>query len=159
MRIDEAELARLDALPDSTYLKTSEAAALMRRNTKTLERWRKDGLPPPYRPNIPTQSGRDWSTSPIGYKKAHISQWNRDPSQPMHVYAFDGRCITSPIASLDDDQCAVGTLYDLLTQFKWASTSLMVDAEHLYKQEQKEREVDIQASIAADEKRRLLEGM
>lgn len=158
MRIDAAELARLDALPDSTYLKTSEAAALMNRSTKTLERWRKAGLPPPHRANVPTQSGRDWSTSPIGYKKEHINQWNRDPSQPMHVYAFDGSCITSPIASLDE-QCAVGTLYDLLTQYQWASTSLMIDAQELYKQEQKERELEIQASIAADEKRRLLEAI
>lgn len=155
MKIDDTTREMLSKLPPDFPMTAAQAAALMRISTKTLQRLRNQGLPPPVQGQRPerTEDGR-WSTSPVRYRKADVDAWNRNPIMPsVHLHAYqvaDSRIIADAPAL--DDTAIVGEILELLTEVPWAVTALMIEAQRQFLAEQQAEREAVQQAIAKAER-------
>ncbi|HFK1824873.1 TPA: helix-turn-helix domain-containing protein [Stenotrophomonas maltophilia] len=162
MKIDDTTRAMLSQLPPDFPMTASQAAALMRVSTKTLQRLRNQGLPPPILGERPKRAddGR-WSTSPVRYAKADVDAWCKHPLMPsvhLHAYQMANGRITAEATDLDDNTI-VGGLLALITELPWANTALMIEAEGLLRAEHTADLDAVQQAISYSERQALTEAL
>lgn len=160
-KVDEEQRQALARAPGDLHLNAAQAAVLMQVSTKTLQRLRNQGLPPPIIGERPERTEERWSTTPVRYRKLDVDAWLRHPVMPsvhLHAFKLSNGVIVDHAADLDDST-VVGTIFDLLTELEWASTELMVQAQQSLFDEQAEQREQVQEHIARREKKGIIDAL
>lgn len=153
-KVDEQQRQALAQAPGDLHLSAAQAAVLMQVSTKTLQRLRNQGLPPPTIGERPPRTDERWSTTPVRYRKSDVDAWLQHPVMPsVHLHAFQvaNGVIVDHATKLDDNTVVEG-IFDLLTEWEWGSTELMVQAQQeLYDEQQQQKDL-VQERIATRER-------
>lgn len=160
-RVDEQQRQALAQAPGDLHLTAAQAAVLMQVSTKTLQRLRNQGMPPPTIGERPARTDERWSTTPVRYRKSDVDAWLQQPVMPsVHFHAFQvANGIIVAHANQLDDNTVVDGIYDLLAEWEWGSTELMIEAQQLLLDEQQQQRDVVQERIAAHERNVLTQAL
>lgn len=160
-RVDEQQRQALAQAPGDLHLTAAQAAVLMQVSTKTLQRLRNQGMPPPPIGERPPRTDERWSTTPVRYRKSDVDAWLQHPVMPsvqLHAFQVAEGVVVDHATNLDDS-AVVGSIFDLLTELQWSSTELMIEAQQvLFDEQQQQRDV-VQERIALHERNALTQAL
>ncbi|HFJ9612601.1 TPA: helix-turn-helix domain-containing protein [Stenotrophomonas maltophilia] len=160
-KVDEQQRQALAQAPGDLHLTAAQAAVLMQVSTKTLQRLRSQGMPPPPIGERPPRTDERWSTTPVRYRKSDVDAWLQHPVMPsvqLHAFQVAEGVVVDHATNLDDS-AVVGCIFDLLTELQWSSTELMIEAQQvLFDEQQQQRDV-VQERIALHERNALTQAL
>ncbi|MFI8719938.1 helix-turn-helix domain-containing protein [Stenotrophomonas sp. NPDC077464] len=153
-KVDEQQRQALAQAPGDLHLTAAQAAVLMQVSTKTLQRLRNQGMPPPPIGERPARTDERWSTTPVRYRKSDVDAWLQHPVMPsvqLHAFQMANGIIVNNTNVLDDST-VVGCIFDLLTECVWGTTEMMIEAQQALLDEQQQQRDVVQERIAAQER-------
>ncbi|MFV7511517.1 helix-turn-helix domain-containing protein [Stenotrophomonas geniculata] len=165
-RVDEQQRQALAQAPGDLHLTAAQAAVLMQVSTKTLQRLRNQRMPPPPIGERPERTDERWSTTPVRYRKSDVDAWLQHPVMPsaqllgkqLQAFQMANGVIIGHAKDLDDNTI-VGCIFDLLTELQWSSTELMIEAQQVLFDEQKQQRDVVQERIALHERNALTQAL
>ncbi|WP_440569116.1 helix-turn-helix domain-containing protein [Stenotrophomonas sp. STK17_22] len=160
-KVDEQQRQALAQAPGDLHLTAAQAAVLMQVSTKTLQRLRNQGMPPPPIGERPARTEERWSTSPVRYRKSDVDAWLQHPVMPsVHLHAFQvANGVIVDHATKLDDNTVVDGIFELLTELQWSSTDLMIEAQQMLFDEQQQQRAKVQERIALHERNVLAQAL
>ncbi|WP_180882224.1 helix-turn-helix domain-containing protein [Stenotrophomonas maltophilia] len=160
-KVDEQQRQALAQAPGDLHLTSAQAAVLMQVSTKTLQRLRNQGMPPPPIGERPARTDERWSTTPVRYRKSDVDAWLQHPVMPsVQLHAFQmANGVIADHASILDDNTVVGCIFDLLTECAWGSTDMMIEAQESLLDEQRQQREVVQERIALHERNVLTQAL
>jgi len=160
-KVDEQQRQALAQAPGDLHLTAAQAAVLMQVSTKTLQRLRNQGMPPPPIGERPARTEVRWSTTPVRYRKSDVDAWLQHPVMPsvqLHAFQMANGIIIAHAKDLDDNTVVDG-IFDLLTELQWSSTDLMIEAQQMLFDEQQQQRAKVQERIALHERNVLAQAL